>query len=189
MPFSIVSQIQINNNKVTVDGQEIDILFDNDNLLKVLYEFLDLKYAKFHKMDELSKLGFIASELLLNSKKIRSILDGLDKNKVGIILQNSDSSIDVDRKFNESIKDNENYFPSPSLFVYTLANIAIGEIAIRNDFKGEHGLFIFEQYVPDFSKNYIHNLFEQDKIEACIGGYFNANNSKYEAHFYFCVKN
>ena len=35
----------------------------------------------------------------------------------------------------------ENYFPSPSLFVYTLPNIVTGEIAIRHHLHGETSFY------------------------------------------------
>jgi 3-oxoacyl-[acyl-carrier-protein] synthase-1 len=36
------------------------------------------------------------------------------------------------------------FFPSPSVFVYTLPNIVTGEIAIRNKFYGETSFYVLE---------------------------------------------
>ena len=112
------------------EGQE------HHSLLTSLYKQMIGDYPKFYKMDGLSRLGFVASEILLNAEK-----EETDEERA-IIFFNHSSSIDSDRNYKESIKDKDNYFPSPSIFVYTLPNIVTGEIAIRNHFQGETSFFI-----------------------------------------------
>lgn len=106
------------------------------SLLTSLYKQMIGNYPKFYKMDGLSRLGFVASEILLNAEKGET-----DKERA-IIFFNHSSSIASDRNYKESINDKNNYFPSPSIFVYTLPNIVTGEIAIRNHFHGETSFFI-----------------------------------------------
>lgn len=106
------------------------------SLLTSLYRQMIGNYPKFYKMDGLSRLGFVASEILLNAEK-----GDTDKERA-IIFFNHSSSIASDRNYKESINDKDNYFPSPSIFVYTLPNIVTGEIAIRNHFHGETSFFI-----------------------------------------------
>ena len=112
------------------EGQE------HHSLLTSLYKQMIGDYPKFYKMDGLSRLGFVASEILLNAEK------GETDEERAIIFFNHSSSIASDRNYKESIKDKDNYFPSPSIFVYTLPNIVTGEIAIRNHFQGETSFFI-----------------------------------------------
>lgn len=112
------------------EGQE------HHSLLTSLYKQMIGNYPKFYKMDGLSRLGFVASEILLNAEKGET-----DKERA-IIFFNHSSSIASDRNYKESINDKDNYFPSPSIFVYTLPNIVTGEIAIRNHFHGETSFFI-----------------------------------------------
>lgn len=112
------------------EGQE------HHSLLTTLYKQMIGNYPKFYKMDGLSRLGFVASEILLNAEKGET-----DKERA-IIFFNHSSSIASDRNYKESINDKDNYFPSPSIFVYTLPNIVTGEIAIRNHFQGETSFFI-----------------------------------------------
>jgi 3-oxoacyl-[acyl-carrier-protein] synthase-1 len=112
------------------EGQE------HHSLLTFLYKQMIGNYPKFYKMDGLSRLGFVASEILLNAEKGET-----DKERA-IIFFNHSSSIASDRNYKESINDKNNYFPSPSIFVYTLPNIVTGEIAIRNHFHGETSFFI-----------------------------------------------
>ena len=109
---------------------------EHHSLLTSLYKQMIGNYPKFYKMDGLSRLGFVASEILLNAEKGET-----DKERA-IIFFNHSSSIASDRNYKESINDKNNYFPSPSIFVYTLPNIVTGEIAIRNHFQGETSFFI-----------------------------------------------
>lgn len=109
---------------------------EHHSLLTSLYKQMIGDYPKFYKMDGLSRLGFVASEILLNAEKGET-----DKERA-IIFFNHSSSIASDRNYKESINDKDNYFPSPSIFVYTLPNIVTGEIAIRNHFHGETSFFI-----------------------------------------------
>lgn len=109
---------------------------EHHSLLTTLYKQMIGNYPKFYKMDGLSRLGFVASEILLNAEKGET-----DKERA-IIFFNHSSSIASDRNYKESINDKNNYFPSPSIFVYTLPNIVTGEIAIRNHFHGETSFFI-----------------------------------------------
>lgn len=114
---------------------------EHHSLLTTLYKQMIGNYPKFYKMDGLSRLGFVASEILLNAEKGET-----DKERA-IIFFNHSSSIASDRNYKESINDKDNYFPSPSIFVYTLPNIVTGEIAIRNHFQGETSFFILPDKV------------------------------------------
>lgn len=123
---------------------------EHHSLLTTLYKQMIGNYPKFYKMDGLSRLGFVASEILLNAEKGET-----DKERA-IIFFNHSSSIASDRNYKESIKDKDNYFPSPSIFVYTLPNIVTGEIAIRNHFQGETSFFI----LPDKDEKMIEEILQ-----------------------------
>lgn len=118
------------------------------SLLTFLYKQMIGNYPKFYKMDGLSRLGFVASEILLNAEKGDTDVERREEEgerlleERAIIFFNHSSSIASDRSYKESINDKDNYFPSPSIFVYTLPNIVTGEIAIRNHFHGETSFFI-----------------------------------------------
>lgn len=120
---------------------------EHHSLLTSLYKQMIGDYPKFYKMDGLSRLGFVASEILLNAEKGETEEERKEEEiknleERAIIFFNHSSSIASDRNYKESIKDKDNYFPSPSIFVYTLPNIVTGEIAIRNHFQGETSFFI-----------------------------------------------
>ena len=108
-------------------------------------------YPKFYKMDLLTRLAFVATELL---KKVspRGDLEGASP----VILFNHSSSIVADRMYFDTIRDAGNYFPSPSVFVYTLPNITTGEIAIRHHLCGETSFYI----LPDKDEALMQQILE-----------------------------
>ncbi len=146
--------------------------------LTAFYKQLGADYPKFHKMDNLSKLGFLCSELLLERNRNRGNFSGSD---TGVILANSSSSLDTDRMHQDTIGSSAGYFPSPSVFVYTLPNIVIGEICIRNKITGEGCFFIHEKFNPVFLTDYISYLFDCEIINRCIAGWLEIDGDDYDA--------
>ncbi len=164
---------------------------DSDNneygaFMKSIYRHYEIQYPKYFKMDNLCKLAFIASEIIISGNKH---IKKLDPVKVGVIIQNSHSTIDTDIKYNETIKDKSNYFPSPAVFVYTLPNVMIGEICIRNKFQGENTCFIAKEFDPDFLTNHVNELLDSGKIDACITGWANYIEDEYSAMLFLVEKN
>ena len=121
---------------LTIDGKTLE----KGCQLTDLYKRYVGDYPKYYKMDGLSRLGFLASELLLQAEGRREAEEATSDRAV--ILFNHASSIDADVKFQASIADPDNFFASPSVFVYTLPNIVTGEIAIRNHYHGETSFYV-----------------------------------------------
>ena len=113
----------------------------NDQLTQQ-YRNIGINYPKFFKMDRLCKAGILGAEQLLKDYDF-------DRENVkadwGIILMNAASSLDNDRHYQETISE-DNYYPSPAVFVYTLANIVTGEIAIRHKIGGESSFYVMPNY-------------------------------------------
>ena len=132
-------------------------------------------------MDNLSKLGWLASEVLL---KDSFQTENYKPEEIGILLSNANSSMDTDLKYAQSIKD----IPSPSVFVYTLPNIMIGEICIRNHFKGETALFVFERFEAGFIEQYVNNLMNNGILQVCICGWVELLETEYKAVLFLVEK-
>jgi hypothetical protein len=145
------------------------------DFLKSAYRTLNIQYPKFFKMDNLSKLAFLSTEILLNDLNITS---RYPPEKIGMILFNASSSLETDEKHQESISDRGNYFPSPSVFVYTLPNIMAGEIAIRHKIKGENEVFIAEKPDPDAIFQLAGELFSSKRVNCCITGWVEAYHER-----------
>lgn len=129
--------IEITPSSVVLNGQAIAVEATGEKMLVELYRRFVGDYPKFFKMDTLSRLGFIAAELLLKQSAVSNQISA-------IILANRSASIKNDRDYLATISEG-NYYPSPSLFVYTLPNIVTGEIAIRHHIQGETAFYILEK--------------------------------------------
>lgn len=181
--FTTTHTIRITPEKVILDQQKLwegkkelgeQEGKEHHSLLTFLYKQMIGNYPKFYKMDGLSRLGFVASEILLNAEKGET-----DKERA-IIFFNHSSSIASDRNYKESINDKNNYFPSPSIFVYTLPNIVTGEIAIRNHFQGETSFFI----LPDKDERMMEEILQascrDDQSKSFLTGWIDYED---ERHF------
>jgi hypothetical protein len=156
-----------------------------DAYMKDCYRQLNISYPKFYKMDRLSKLCFIAAELLL---KDHEYFEQYDREKICVILENHHSSIDADIRHFDSIKSKDDYFPSPAVFVYTLPNIMVGELCIRHHITGEGSCFLLQEDEKHFMKNYIASLFLNEGYQCCITGKVDYIDGKYEAKLYLIEK-
>jgi hypothetical protein len=137
------------------------------DFIKAVYKQEQISYPRFYKMDNLSKLGFIAAELLLRNKTAGKYLP----EETGIVLSNSASSLDTDIGHQETIRDRSAYYPSPSVFVYTLPNIVIGEICIRHKIKGENAFLVSKSFDAGLLFRYVEELFIIGRVKACLCGW------------------
>ena len=147
-----------------------------ESFLTSAYESLDIQYPKYFKMDTMCKLAFLASEILL---KYNPWINYLAKETVAICTQTATSSLVTDLKFQQAIQDPEAYFPSPSVFVYTLPNVATGEICIRNGFKGENLCLVLEQFDPESVLFQIEDWFEEGQTQVCLLGWIEVSEDDY----------
>ena len=165
----------IHQNAVSKDNLVLfEDVTDLSGFLTNSYHHFELNYPKFYKMDNLSKLGWLAAEILLKDSFNK---DKYQPGEVGVVLANANSSLDDDIKYWESVKT----MASPALFVYTLPNIVIGEICIRNHFKGEQALYIQETFDADFIAQQVNYLLDQDIIKGCICGWVDVFEQDYKA--------
>jgi len=178
----IAASCTINKGAVNKNGVK---LFENDTdiaaLLLSIYQYQQLNYPKFYKMDNLSKLGWLAAEVLLKDSFKK---DDYQPEETSVILTNANSSLDDDIKYMESIKD----AASPSLFVYTLPNIVIGEICIRNHFKGEQAFYIQDDFDADFMAQQVKYQLDNNISQACICGWVDVLEQDYKAVLFLVEK-
>ncbi|MDR2414626.1 MAG: hypothetical protein LBD64_06540 [Odoribacteraceae bacterium] len=142
MKRGIARYSYINDHRASLDGKTIATARGEGCFLTTLYRALKIDYPRFFKMDNLSKLGFLASELILEGDERRYSRG----EEVAIICFNRGSSLESDTRYQATIQEQEDYFPSPSLFVYTLPNIVAAEIAIRNKIHGETAFYLQEHF-------------------------------------------
>jgi hypothetical protein len=57
----------------------------------------------------------------------------------------------------------------------------IGEICIRNQFKGENAFFVFNRFDANFMVQYVNNLLANDILKVCICGWVELLENSYDA--------
>lgn len=161
-----ISQIILTPHKVLLNGNEI-----TRGPITDIYRNLIGDYPKFFKMDSFCRLGFVASELLLRD------IPGDIKENAAIVLFNKNGSLVTDRKYQATIIS-DNYFPSPSLFVYTLANIITGEIAIRHKIYGETSFYVLPSKEENVMNEVVGNVFLTSDPSIILTGWVDYENEE-----------
>lgn len=182
----IKHQVYISPNEVIVDSKALTHNEKGSALLTELYRNNIGDYPKFFKMDTLSKLGFIASELLLNIEGNRSFEPREDR---AVILFNRNASLQADTHYQSTIQDPEHFFPSPAAFVYTLPNIVTGEIAIRNKYFGETSFIVIDDYDEQIIMKNLDIAFQDPVTTSIIGGWVDCSDEEhFEARIFLMEK-
>lgn len=163
----VAHRVEITPTQVIVDGLQVATEHQGAELLTELYRRYADDYPKFFKMDPLCKLGYVASVLILQADGYRD--KGTDHRAV--ILFDRHGSICSDRKYQATITGVDNYYPSPAVFVYTLANIVTGEIAIRNQFKGETAFYVLDKEDPRLMEEIVADSFQDKATQSVLTGW------------------
>ncbi|KXX71693.1 MULTISPECIES: hypothetical protein [Flammeovirga] len=172
----ITDSIHLSNNKITYRGE--DAHFEAEDLkqfLKKVYKSLELSYSKFFKMDLMSKAGVLATEFLVRNN---NLIEKYNDDEVGLVFVNKSASLDTDQQHHDTIKEASAYFPSPSIFVYTLPNIVMGEVCIKHKWNGEQQFFIQDTMDLPFLYENVVQTFQSTSTKACIFGWVDCFESQ-----------
>ncbi len=171
---------------VKLNGISINHAEQGNALLTELYRAYIGDYPKFFKMDTLSKLGFVASEMLLKDEGKERFVSREDR---AVVLFNKTASLQADTNYQLTIQDLENFFPSPAAFVYTLPNIVTGEIAIRNKYYGETSFIVVESCDAHIMARQLMNAFQDPMTQSILGGWLDCNDENhFEARLFLVEK-
>lgn len=183
--FHIKSYCNIKNQTVSVNGELLfsDNAEDFSAFIKKVYNFFKTDYSKFFKMDNLSKLAFLAADILLKNEGLNE-----EENNIALVFSNKASSLDTDRKHQAAIENEEEYFPSPAVFVYTLPNICLGEISIKHRLYSENSFFIFDRFNAEHLQLYANSLLRNKKAEKVLCGWIDFDENSYDAFLYLVEK-
>jgi 3-oxoacyl-[acyl-carrier-protein] synthase I len=146
-------------------------------LLSDIYHREIADWPKFFKMDGLSKLGFLCSELLLREEGETRLGEGEYRTDRAVLLFGRTSSLSADRNYQQTIDDPQNYFPSPATFVYTLPNIVTGEISIRNHYRGETTFHVLEGPDAALMASLICDAFQDDETSSVLFGWLDCSSA------------
>lgn len=170
--------VTITNSSVMVDNRRLMTTQTGTAMLTELYRDHVNDYPKFFKMDLLCRLGFIATELLLQAEGATRFMERADR---AVVLFNHTASTQADQAYEQTIHHREQFFPSPSAFVYTLPNIVTGEIAIRNNYHGETNFFILPTHDTEQMRRMLRTVTADPLTRSVVTGWIEAPD---EQHIY-----
>jgi 3-oxoacyl-(acyl-carrier-protein) synthase len=148
--------------------------------IRLAYKASGIDDRKFYKMDDLSKLGYMAATGLFSGMNKATLYES---SEMGIVLSNASSSLDSDRKHLHEINTLGDRGASPAIFVYTLPNVMMGELCIRHKIQGENTFFITPRYEEDFIRGYAEQAMERQQLRACLIGWCELVGNEYKAVF------
>lgn len=174
----ILKTVEIEQSCIRIDRKTV---FESESInfaefIREAYKSLGVANQKFYKMDDLCKLGYIASSFLLNGLNI-------DPEKMGIVLTNRSSSLDTDLKHAELLANGGEEGVSPAVFVYTLPNVVLGELCIKHKIKGENTFFISNEYDEPFLKDYTRIIMNRTDLDYAVIGWCELLGDNYKAIF------
>ncbi|MDR3365361.1 MAG: hypothetical protein LBO71_00120 [Prevotellaceae bacterium] len=179
MPLLVRKYCHIANREVRVNGEAFPVAeSDGDGkFLTSLYRSLKIDYPKFFKMDSLSKLGFLASELILRDENPRFA----PREDLAVICFNRSASLATDALHQAAIQREDSCYASPSVFVYTLPSIVTGEIAIRNKFFGETSFYVCEERSAQQIFRTVRHAFHDKATRAVLAAWVECGGETLEA--------
>lgn len=170
------SRILLNDNEVYSSDSG-----DFQDFIRSAFKTVCAPNMKFYKMDSLSKLGYVASEVLL---------DGIEygEEDCGLILSGVYGSLDTDIRHQQIIDTETDASASPAVFVYTLPNVVGGEISIRHHIKGENTWFWSDDRTLSDVREYAVLSMSAQDMKYCIVGHIDFLNGRYFAKFELLVR-
>lgn len=185
--YNTGDSVEITPCDIYVNGKRLDTEGRGKDMLRYTYKRYVDDYPKYFKMDLLCQIGFVATELLLQTEGQERFRDRKDR---AVVLFNASSSYVSDFEYQRSISSVEGFYPSPSAFIYTLPNIVTGEIAIRNKFHSETSFFILGHKDEEIMTKILCSTFEDREINSILTGWINAyDNNNFEAEIKLIYRN
>lgn len=173
-----VRRVQISQGQVNVDETSVFVSSQTDfhTFSREAFKSREEANMKFYKMDDLCKLGYLASAWLL---------DGIEygEEECGIVMSGKYGCLDTDIRHQQIIDSEGDSSASPAVFVYTLPNVVAAEISIRHHIKGENIWFWSEDKTMSDIKKYASILAASRDLKYCIAAHIDFINGDYFAIF------
>ena len=173
-----VRRVQISQGQVNVDETSAFVSSQTDfhTFSREAFKSREEANMKFYKMDDLCKLGYLASAWLL---------DGIEygEEECGIVMSGKYGCLDTDIRHQQIIDSEGDSSASPAVFVYTLPNVVAAEISIRHHIKGENIWFWSEDKTMSDIKKYAYILAASRDLKYCIAAHIDFINGDYFAIF------
>jgi len=149
--YDVVKRLRITPEGLWVDDQAVPLESRGSALVTEIFKKYLADGSRFFKMDLYSRLAYAGMSLLA-----KDALEGYDPEDVALFVFTQQGSLLADRKHLSTFSNPDEFFPSPAVFINTLPNVVLGEIAVKNNIKGETTLVL----LPDRDEAAIQRIME-----------------------------
>ncbi len=160
-----------------IQGQSLGEKFDN------LFKATRSDYPLFYRLDDFSKLGILAAELVLRKAGHDAITP---KPEMGIILHTRTGTLYADSMYAQSIQDIVDFNPNPEIFSRLHPNAVCADIALRNNITGESSIFLSDGFNYEMFYRMGADMFATDPdVKQLLMGYLECYGNYASA--FFCL--
>ena len=138
--YKAVKSLMIKPGEVILDGEALQFDSSGAAMVSEIFKKHLSDGSRFFKMDLFSRLAYVATGLVAKDS-----LKGCAPEDIALFIFTLNGSVLADRKHLSTFSDPEDFYPSPAVFINTLPNVVLGEIAVRNSIKGETSLVMLPE--------------------------------------------
>lgn len=133
--YQPLGEVRITPCEVVLNGKSLPVESSGSHLITEIYKSYLSDGSRFYKMDLYSRLAYVATGLLCKDS-----MGNCSPEDISLYFFTQNGSVLADRKHLSTFSAPGEYYPSPAIMINTLPNVVLGEIAVRNDIKGETAL-------------------------------------------------
>ena len=135
--YEVVRRLRITPDGLSLDEKDVPLENRGASLITEVFKKYLADGSRFFKMDLYSRLAYVGTSLLAKDS-----LADYDPEDVALVIFTQNGSVLADRKHLSTFSNPEEFYPSPAVFINTLPNVVLGEIAVKNNVKGETTLVL-----------------------------------------------
>jgi len=135
--YDVAKRLRVTPDGLWIDDQAVPLENRGSALITEIFKKYLADGSRFFKMDLYSRLAYAGTSLLA-----KDALEDADPEDRALFIFTQNGSVLADRKHLSTFSNPEEFFPSPAIFINTLPNVVLGEIAVKNSIKGETTLVL-----------------------------------------------
>lgn len=149
--YEVVKRLRITPEGLWMDDQAVPLENRGSALVTEIFKKYLADGSRFFKMDLYSRLAYVGTTLLA-----KDALEDAGSEDRALVIFTQNGSVLADRKHLSTFSHPDEFFPSPAVFINTLPNVVLGEIAVKNSIKGETTLVL----LPDRDETAMQRIIE-----------------------------
>ena len=149
--YEVVDSLMITPDALVMQGRTVPTDASGAALITEIFKKYIADDSRYYKMDLFSRLAYVGTTLLA-----KDTLGDCPGEEVALFIFTLNGSVLADRKHLSTFSDPDTFYPSPAVFINTLPNVVLGEIAVKNNIKGETTLVL----LPDRDEATIQRIIE-----------------------------